>query len=485
MYRLPFANEPGWSLWQGNHDDYGHGTFQYYAFDIGHKVRGKVLTARGGEVIYVKNNVGKNTWNLSTFEKVKYGAGSHVVIKHKDGTVAVYCHLKKGSIVVKKNDKVVQGEFIGYSGDTGNSSDPHLHFEVRAYYSKAPPKDHLMDIGPTLPVIFEDQNHSGWRPKKGDELASNNGILLFEEAWSWCNKCQGLFYDIPGYTNKCPVSGKHNSSGSGNYSLLCSDNAMGQKHWRRCKKCQGLFSIIRLPGHTDKCPVYGEHSPIGKSYWLEREPEAAETSDSRQLKNQLRWRACKKCAGLFFAGNPGSKCPANGEHDDSESEFYGLMRSKYNYVQGLWRKCSKCQGLFSAFGPSICPDGGQHTKTNEWYWLGYDSPKYPGQHNWRMCIKCKGLFYIDWNPSKCPDGTQHSGGNQKFTLHPSKLRAPDQSGWHLCHRCKGLFYSGNKTGGGKCPSVAGAHSMGSGDLNFGVWIAYKYDPYNDLHIPNA
>ena len=65
IYRLPFGND---GLWQGadNWDDPsqdGHGTFQAYAFDIGHPPGGIVRAARGGRVISTEN-VNGNTMGI-------------------------------------------------------------------------------------------------------------------------------------------------------------------------------------------------------------------------------------------------------------------------------------------------------------------------------------------------------------------------------------------------------------------------------------
>lgn len=67
-----------------------------------------------------------------TVESVKYlsySYGHHVVINHGNGYKSWYAHMT--TISVKKGDKVSQGQEIGKSGSTGNSSGPHLHFEVR------------------------------------------------------------------------------------------------------------------------------------------------------------------------------------------------------------------------------------------------------------------------------------------------------------------------------------------------------------------
>jgi murein DD-endopeptidase MepM/ murein hydrolase activator NlpD len=55
--------------------------------------------------------------------------GNAVVIKHGNGTFSQYAHLSKVS--VKAGQVVTTGQRIAFSGNTGNSSGPHLHFEIR------------------------------------------------------------------------------------------------------------------------------------------------------------------------------------------------------------------------------------------------------------------------------------------------------------------------------------------------------------------
>lgn len=57
--------------------------------------------------------------------------GEYVVINHHDGTMTLYAHMLSGSRQVQEGQSVSQGQVIGTVGSTGNSSGPHLHFEVR------------------------------------------------------------------------------------------------------------------------------------------------------------------------------------------------------------------------------------------------------------------------------------------------------------------------------------------------------------------
>ncbi len=93
------------------------GLHGYNAVDIGVPVGTPVIAAAAGEVILAK----PLAWNG--------GYGSYVAIRHSNGTQTLYAHLSQVS--VEAGQTVEQGELVGYSGNSGKSSGPHLHFEVR------------------------------------------------------------------------------------------------------------------------------------------------------------------------------------------------------------------------------------------------------------------------------------------------------------------------------------------------------------------
>ena len=62
-----------------------------------------------------------------------YGYGKCVIIQHLDFNATLYAHLSE--ILVKVGEKVTQGQLIGLSGSTGNSTGPHLHFEARKVWN--------------------------------------------------------------------------------------------------------------------------------------------------------------------------------------------------------------------------------------------------------------------------------------------------------------------------------------------------------------
>lgn len=61
---------------------------------------------------------------------VQVVVGNSVSIKHGDGRVSHYAHLMPGSLVVKVGDRVKRGQKIARVGGSGNSTEPHLHFQV-------------------------------------------------------------------------------------------------------------------------------------------------------------------------------------------------------------------------------------------------------------------------------------------------------------------------------------------------------------------
>ncbi|MEH6938672.1 M23 family metallopeptidase [Bacillus sp. JJ664] len=57
-------------------------------------------------------------------------AGNFITIKHSNGEYSTVAHLKNGSVKVKSGDKVTAGQLIGKCGNSGNSTEPHIHFQV-------------------------------------------------------------------------------------------------------------------------------------------------------------------------------------------------------------------------------------------------------------------------------------------------------------------------------------------------------------------
>ncbi len=166
VYRLPFTDPAGWNLASGNWDDPhgGHGFGQAYAFDFVHAEGAVVRAIRGGMVIGAASNRTCNVWNVHAGNPCfgQPGEGNYVLIRHVDGTVAAYDHLKANEVFVSVGNQVAAGQTLALSGNTGNSSAPHVHIDVRQYWSSG------SDLGPTIPIYFGDSQHAAWRPQDGD-----------------------------------------------------------------------------------------------------------------------------------------------------------------------------------------------------------------------------------------------------------------------------------------------------------------------------
>ncbi len=155
LYRMPFGGTLPRPLTQGvggsfSHDEPG----SYHAFDFAMPLGTPILAARSGTVVAVADG---HTEGGASQEFI-WQANS-VTILHNDGTFAGYGHLDPGA-GVRVGMQVLTGDIIGFSGNTGFSTGPHLHFSVwRASGGKAK----------TVPIRFWDGDAFGMLPREGQE----------------------------------------------------------------------------------------------------------------------------------------------------------------------------------------------------------------------------------------------------------------------------------------------------------------------------
>ncbi|MFH1170327.1 MAG: M23 family metallopeptidase [Candidatus Vogelbacteria bacterium] len=93
------------------------GIHGYNGVDLADSTGAPIYASAGGTVIVSK----ENGWNG--------GYAKYIVILHDNKTQTLYAH--NNDNIVARGQKVVQGQVIGYVGSTGNSTGPHVHFEIR------------------------------------------------------------------------------------------------------------------------------------------------------------------------------------------------------------------------------------------------------------------------------------------------------------------------------------------------------------------
>ena len=86
------------------------------------------LAPADGVVVSMENNVEDNE-PVGIFNE-EQPLGNYVILDHGNEEFSYLVHFKHQSIVVKQGDKVKQGDLLGLVGNSGNSSEPHIHFHV-------------------------------------------------------------------------------------------------------------------------------------------------------------------------------------------------------------------------------------------------------------------------------------------------------------------------------------------------------------------
>lgn len=100
--------------------------------------------------------------------------GNCVIIQHSDSEYSVLSHMKRGSVKVKQGDRVTRGKVLGLCGNSGNSSEPHLHYHLQ--------NSPILQVATGIKVYFDDiklKNHPDgklmpdkYSPERGDIIFS-------------------------------------------------------------------------------------------------------------------------------------------------------------------------------------------------------------------------------------------------------------------------------------------------------------------------
>jgi murein DD-endopeptidase MepM/ murein hydrolase activator NlpD len=123
VYWLPYPHKAKYLLIQAYDSKMSHRG--ELALDFKMKTGSKVCAARGGVVTAMRKNSDRGGLKDEMLSE-----GNYLMIRHSDGTQANYWHFKKDGVLVNVGDTVQKGQLVGFSGNTGYSAFPHLHFEV-------------------------------------------------------------------------------------------------------------------------------------------------------------------------------------------------------------------------------------------------------------------------------------------------------------------------------------------------------------------
>jgi murein DD-endopeptidase MepM/ murein hydrolase activator NlpD len=131
----------------------------------------EIIAPADGNVTDVINGVRDNVpGSMNSYSAL----GNAVLIQHRNNEVSVLAHLKLDSIKVKVGDKVARGQVIGLCGNSGNSSEPHLHYHLQ--------NTPIIQDGTGIKCLFQtvkiirdgqEQVKTNYSPVKGDVITAD------------------------------------------------------------------------------------------------------------------------------------------------------------------------------------------------------------------------------------------------------------------------------------------------------------------------
>ena len=161
LYLLPYASGTSYRVLQGFGSRFSHTGIEQYAVDFKMDEGTPVHAARGGIVARVVEEHDIGCWEDGCGRYANF-----IVILHDDGTTGEYYHLQQDGAIVDTGDEVAAGQHIGYSGNTGHTTMPHLHFAVYRATKGARPQ--------SVPVSFISANGVVYRPRRGHHYLAVN-----------------------------------------------------------------------------------------------------------------------------------------------------------------------------------------------------------------------------------------------------------------------------------------------------------------------
>ena len=135
-----------------------------YGVPVVASAAGYVVQAHDGEPDMTPGVVSNNT---------EAPEGNFIALKLETGTYLIIAHLKPSSVLVQVGDQVEEGQVIGQCGNSGNTSEPHIHI----HHQRQDPNIYPINFAEGLPLYFRDHNgppmpEGGVRMENGKPVAT-------------------------------------------------------------------------------------------------------------------------------------------------------------------------------------------------------------------------------------------------------------------------------------------------------------------------
>lgn len=152
----------------------GSSNEDYFSFGL------DILAPADGEVIEVVSGLRDNKpKELNSFNYI----GNYLMIKHNRNTFSVLGHLKQDSIIVKVGQQVKAGDKLAECGNSGYTTDPHLHFHIQDsdVFAKVDSSYKRVDVAVGKKVYFSklkigEDTKENYSPVKGDKVSNPESL---------------------------------------------------------------------------------------------------------------------------------------------------------------------------------------------------------------------------------------------------------------------------------------------------------------------
>lgn len=206
---MAFSNSGEYTLPVDSYITYGiHGYKGHTGVDFKASIGTTVVASKAGTVVTAidqgcqgshrpGNSYGCALGNSCSAYKAKPGSygsyANYIVVDHGNGVKTYYCHLKTGSFRVSVGDYVEQGTILAESGVAGNTTGPHLHFEVRDGGTIVDPEDYLTN------TYVESSSNRNRLPEGSLDNCEGKAGYIYVRGWSFDWDSLGTYVTIHVY----------------------------------------------------------------------------------------------------------------------------------------------------------------------------------------------------------------------------------------------------------------------------------------------